>query len=199
MGSFVEGKSESSWNAAQTDKPQSEKLRPAFEEEHQQCLDTQHYKVVSNENEIKANDFLEKNNLKKKLVSENIQAKSDKIDNYNDLAQKAAANNKGNCSGTTRQFLEDFANSNEFDGKNANQQMAHMQQNWQEVSTQEAIVAANEGNPAICGLENPTGHGHVVVMAQQDKGESNSPKVFCSAMNENVQKSCEDPNKSSLN
>lgn len=46
MGSFVEGKSESSWIAGQADKPQSELLRPTFEEEHQQCLDTQHYKVV---------------------------------------------------------------------------------------------------------------------------------------------------------
>jgi hypothetical protein len=66
MGSFVEGNSESSWNAAQVDKPQSENLRPTWEEENQQCLNTEHYKVEpktvedykKDSEKIKANEFI---------------------------------------------------------------------------------------------------------------------------------------------
>ena len=46
MGTVVKkGGSESSYNAAAKDKPQSEKLQPTWEKENQQCLDKDNYKV----------------------------------------------------------------------------------------------------------------------------------------------------------
>lgn len=110
-----------------------------------------------------------------------------KAQQLKDTSVAAARNNRYACNQSTAAVADAYGH-NELDGKDANGQVAYMNDNWKTVSAQEAQERANRGELVVAGLANDGGHGHVAVVTPGSGAvapdENFYPQVTGGAMNQ---------------
>jgi len=84
-------------------------------------------------------------------------------DALGNLANQALANNPDNCSGSVAEVASGMGNQ-ELSGLDANGQVSYMEQNWTQVSAEDAQKMANKGELVVAGLAVPGEHGHTAVV-----------------------------------
>lgn len=85
-------------------------------------------------------------------------------DSLKSVADTAFKNNSDNCSGSVAEVADKGFGISGLNGKNANDQVAFMDSNWDSIDAQTAQNLANEGKLVVAGLKNPSGDGHVAVV-----------------------------------
>jgi hypothetical protein len=70
--------------------------------------------------------------------------------------------NKTDCANSVAAVAETLGIT-DLNGKRANEQIQHMEDNWKKVTPAEAQELANQGKLAVAGVKNDGGHGHVAL------------------------------------
>lgn len=100
-------------------------------------------------------------------------------------AVAAAKANPSACNQSVAQVARGYGRT-DLDGKLANEQVTHMQENWQTVDARTAQDMANRGDLVVAGLAG-SGHGHVAVVTPGSGGVAPDgnfyPNVTGGAMN----------------